>query len=120
MNGLEYFLHTNAINEISNSIGFNITDPVEIKKVTDDLESSLYDYEEFSSLKNVEQEKVKEYLKKIENNPKIFEMDLSKKVNSISKKFTKGDLKKGLLEGIIEILTMKKPSKSKYTRKKKK
>lgn len=118
MNGLEYLLNIHAVDKITDDIGFDITNVNEIQNITNSLKNNLSNYIGFNGLNNINQNKVKEYLDILEKNPKLFERDLSKKINSINKKFTKGDLQKGLLEGIIEILTMKKPSKSKYTRKK--
>ena len=68
MNGLEYLLNTYTVDKIIDDIGFDITDVNEIQNITNSLKNNLSNYIGFNGLNNINQNKVKEYLDRLEKN----------------------------------------------------
>ena len=121
MNGLQYLKQSKnpVLNKVGESMGIDLSKE---EYSDEDIEKLKEKIDPVSSLLNFDdsqKEKIKNYANKIEKNPKVFEKDLERKLKSHNKKFENGNLEKGLLEGLVEIFLEKKPSKSKYTRKKK-
>lgn len=120
MNGLEYLKSSNILQNINETLEFDILDSSLLEEIKKELSNKIQGFSDLQNLNEFEKKRILNYLEKIEKNPKIFEKDLKFKLKSHNKKILNGNFDKGLLEGILEILLEKKPSKSKYTRKRKK